>query len=167
MSGKLKIVCSVFVVGYLLLPALSSASESNKVNYALPDINGVMRNVSDYQGKWVVLNFWATWCPPCQKEIPELVNFYDNHHGKDATVIGVDYEDIKVEDLRQFSDSYFMSYPILRTSPTVKTPFGVITGLPTTFLISPSGELVAQQNGPVTAQMIEDFINEQPKQSKK
>jgi len=164
MNNNLRKVFAAIILGYLSLMVVPFASGANKVDYALPDINGVTRNIADYRGKWVVLNFWATWCPPCQKEIPELVNFYEDHHNKDATVIGVDYEDIKLEDLKQFTESYFMSYAVLRSSPTAKTPFGVITGLPTTFLISPSGELIAQQNGPVTAKMIEDFIKQQPKQ---
>ena len=110
-----------------------------------------------------MLNFWATWCPPCLKEIPELVDFHDEHHEKNAVVVGVDYEDIKLSELKEFTESYFMSYPILRTSPTIKTPFGVISGLPTTYLISPTGEVVAKQSGPVTAKMIKDFIAEHDK----
>ncbi|MEJ2180194.1 MAG: hypothetical protein P8Y28_07080, partial [Gammaproteobacteria bacterium] len=61
----------------------------------------------------------------------------------------------------EFAESYFMSYPILRTKPIAKTPVGVISGLPTTYLISPSGEVVAKQSGPVTAKMIEEFIDQQ------
>lgn len=149
---------SIYTLLCSLLVAVSTSVYAEKIEYSLPDLDGVKRNISDFRGKWVVLNFWATWCPPCLKEIPELVEFHEDHHKKDAVVVGIAYEDIKTEALKEFAESYFMSYPILITSPTTKTPFGVISGLPSTFLLSPEGELVATQTGPVTARLIEDFI---------
>lgn len=153
-----RVIFQLILFGGLL--AQVSVVQAEKIDFSLPDIDGVKRNISDFRGKWVVLNFWATWCPPCLKEIPELVEFHEDHHKKDAVVVGIAYEDIKANALKEFVDSYFMSYPILVTPPTTKTPFGVISGLPSTFLISPTGELVATQTGPVTAQLIEDFIKD-------
>jgi len=136
-------------------------------NFTLPDINGNKVNLSDYRGKWVVVNYWATWCPPCLTEIPELIAFHDDHQKKDAIVLGVAFEDIKLPELKEFVEEYFISYPILVQKPAAKSDLGVITGLPTSFLIGPTGEIVAQQTGPVTAKLIEDFIAEQLKTSKK
>jgi len=149
----------LIIAGSIILLFISSA-HAEKIEYSLPDLDGVKRNISDFRGKWVVLNFWATWCPPCLKEIPELVEFHEEHHKKDAVVVGIAYEDIDVGILREFVDSYFMSYPILITPPTAKTPFGVLSGLPATFLINPGGELVATQTGPVTGKLIENFIKD-------
>ena len=149
----------VWSVSLLLFMPLSIKAET--IDFSLPDLQGVERKLSECRGKWVVLNYWATWCPPCLKEIPELVEFHEEHQHKNAVVVGVDFEDISRDELVEFTESYFMSYPILMTKPTAKTPLGVISGLPTTFLISPEGKLVARQSGPVTAEMIEEFINQQ------
>ena len=60
----------------------------------MPDLSGKMRSLEDYRGKWVIVNYWATWCPPCQEEIPDLVDFHDSHKDTDAVVLGVNFEDI-------------------------------------------------------------------------
>jgi len=143
---------------------LSNAA-AETVDFSLPDLKGTIKNLSDYRGKWVVVNYWATWCPPCLTEIPELISFHETHKDKDAVVIGVALEDIELAELNEFVESYFLNYPILRKKPAAKSNLGIISGLPTSFLVSPKGEVIAKQTGGVTAKMIEDFIAEQ-KQSK-
>ena len=140
--------------------AKSSTSEAEVVDFSLPSIDGSQRNLSEFRGKWVVVNYWATWCPPCLEEIPELVNFHEEHKDKNAVVIGVNFEDIGIPQLKTFVEDYFMSYPILHSKPAARSDLGLISGLPTSFLISPDGILVAKQTGPITAKMINDFINE-------
>jgi thiol-disulfide isomerase/thioredoxin len=118
-----------------------------------------MQSLSDYRGKWVIVNFWATWCPPCLEEIPDLVHFHDARKDKDAVVLGINFEDAAPEQLRAFADDYLISYPILLNpdlgAPTPEMPVG---GLPTTYIISPEGELVARQLGPITGKTIEDYL---------
>ena len=61
----------------------SGVLSAEPVDYSLPDLNGKMHSLADYKGKWVIVNYWATWCPPCREEIPDLVNFHEEHrkHG--------------------------------------------------------------------------------------
>jgi thiol-disulfide isomerase/thioredoxin len=160
-------VCShngmkTFVFCFLSLFLLSASAQAEPVDFTLPDVAGVKHNLSDYRGKWVVVNYWATWCPPCLMEIPELVDFHEDHKGRDAVVLGVNFEDISLSGLKQFSEEYFMNYPVLQTKPAPNSALGPIPGLPTTYLVSPTGEVVARQVGPVTAKIINDFIAQQP-----
>jgi len=140
---------------------LSAQAQAEPADFNLPDMKGVEHKLSDYQGKWVVVNYWATWCPPCLSEIPELVDFHEDHKDRDAVVLGVNFEDISLNGLKQFSEEYFMNYPVLRTKPGPSSALGPIPGLPTTYLVSPSGEVVARQVGPVTAKLINEFIAQQ------
>jgi thiol-disulfide isomerase/thioredoxin len=106
-----------------------------------------------------VVNYWATWCPPCIAEMPELQSFHDDHQDRDAVVIGINVEHIGKERLLAFLDDYFITYPIFRSKPGEPSELGLIPGLPTTFLVTPKGDVVARQIGPVTRDMIEEFID--------
>jgi thiol-disulfide isomerase/thioredoxin len=139
-----------------VLYAVTASAEP--VDYSLPDVHGKEHSLADYRGKWVVVNYWATWCPPCQEEIPDLVEFHDRHKDKDAVVIGINFEDIGEEQLSAFVDSFMISYPILRSEPLAETPLGTIPGLPTTFIIAPDGSPVARQVGPVTGKQLDEYI---------
>ncbi len=129
------------------------------VEMPLTDTHGNKVNLSSYQGKWIVVNYWATWCPPCIIEMPELQAFHDRHAATDdAIVLGINTELIGEQQLQQFLDDYFITYPIFVSKPTQQSELGLIPGLPTTFLVTPQGKVVARQVGPVTEEMIEQFI---------
>lgn len=125
----------------------------------LNSLDGTTHNLEDYRGNWVVVNYWATWCPPCIEEMPELQAFHDDNVGKGAMVIGINIEYISKQKLYDFLDDYFITYPIFTSPPVEKSELGLIPGLPTTFLVSPESEVVARQIGPITREMIELFID--------
>jgi len=152
--------CRMLLV-FFLAALFSLNAQAEPADFTLSDMQDAEHKLSDYRGKWVVVNYWATWCPPCLTEIPELVDFHEEHKDKDAVVLGVNFEDIGLNGLKQFSEEYFMNYPVLRAKPGPNSALGPIPGLPTTFLVSPSGEVVARQVGPVTAKRITDFIAQQ------
>ena len=128
----------------------------------LTDIHGNETNLEAYQGRWVVVNYWATWCPPCIEEIPELQSFHDDHVDDNAMVIGMNVEAISATQLSHFLDTYFITYPVYVSGPELDSGLGPIPGLPTTFVVSPEGKLVARQIGSVTREMLEKFIQNQP-----
>ena len=83
---------------------LLSTSQVRAVDYELPDVDGQMQTLDQYQGKWVIVNYWATWCTTCLKELPDLVSFHQNNKDKDAVVVGINFEDINMEELSTFID---------------------------------------------------------------
>ncbi len=150
-----------------VLIASFSAANADPVDFELPDLQGKTHKLSDFRGKWVLVNYWATWCPPCLEELPELVIFHETHKDTDAVVIGVNFEDVGTDKLSKFISDYSISYPIVRTKPGPSSALGPIPGLPTSYLVNPQGEVVAQKVGPVNGKSIEKFIAEETKAAKK
>ena len=143
----------------LLLLLLSVYSFSlYAVDMSLTDLKGKESKLSDYLGKWVVVNYWATWSPLCREEMPELQAFHDKHEKTDGVVLGLNTEVIGEDDIQEFLDDYFVTYPNFRVGPVSDTELGKVPGLPTTFLVSPEGKVEARQVGGVTLEMIERFI---------
>ncbi|MEN8170220.1 MAG: TlpA disulfide reductase family protein [Pseudomonadota bacterium] len=143
---------------FLLLALLCSQPLlANPVDLELTDIEGNQLKLSDYRGKWVVLNYWATWCPPCLEEIPELVHYHESHKDSDGVVIGIDMEMLQAEALEQFVDDNFMTYPVV---PMVENmpAFDNVNNFPTTYLIDPDGIAVVKHVGAITSDAIEQFI---------
>ncbi|MBL4762046.1 MAG: TlpA family protein disulfide reductase [Gammaproteobacteria bacterium] len=145
-----------FLLSAVLLVSQNSSAQA--IDMTMTDLQGVEHRLSGYKGQWVVVNYWATWCPPCLEEIPELVQFHEQHKDKDAIVLGINSENISEQRLMEFLDDYFVTYPVFPSKPSIQTPFGPLPGLPTTYLIAPDGDLVARQVGGVSAKVIEEFM---------
>jgi len=140
-----------------MMPA-APATAAQHVDFSYPDIYGKVHTLAEYKGKWVIVNYWATTCPPCIKEIPELKAFHRRHQDRDVVLLGVNFEEIPLPWLKDFMDSVSMKYTVLLAGTSPDTPFGKIMVIPTTFIVSPAGELVAKQVGPLTAASLDAFF---------
>jgi len=152
-------VANMRVFALFVLFVFSAPLLAMQVDLELTDLDGRTFKLSDYRGKWVVLNYWATWCPPCLEEIPELVHFHENHKDDDAVVIGIDMEMLQLEVLKEFVDDYFMTYPVVPLVAGMPA-FDNVENFPTTYLIDPNGVAVVKHVGPVTVDAIEKFIKD-------
>jgi thiol-disulfide isomerase/thioredoxin len=126
--------------------------------FSLVDSKGKTHTLAQYKGKWVLVNFWATWCPPCLEEIPDLVALHENKKNN-LIVLGVamDYRDPKA--VIQFSDQMMVSYPIILGDQKSAAQVGAIPGLPTTYLYNPQGKVVAYNVGALTREAVERYIH--------
>ena len=152
----LRLLSSTLVL-IVLLPGLLSASQHS--DFSLKDLNGEIHRVSELQGKWLVMNFWATWCTPCIEEMPELEDFHRRHKDKDAVVWGITFEEIGEQKIRNFLFELDITYPILGYGQEPNTGFGKVSVLPTTFLIDPHGRFFKRYEGPITAAHLERDIS--------
>jgi thiol-disulfide isomerase/thioredoxin len=151
-------------VALLLLGVFTAITAlADPVDFTLNDVNGKPRSLSEFRGKWVIVNYWATWCPPCLDEIPDLIEFHERHKDRDAVVLGINFEEVDPGYLHEFVDTHFMTYPVLSMDPVPVTPLGPVQGLPTTYIISPQGDRVARQEGPITGEAIEAFLERKQK----
>ncbi|MDE0310544.1 MAG: TlpA disulfide reductase family protein [Acidiferrobacterales bacterium] len=135
--------------------AVSTAGASDEiVDFTLPDIQGNLHSLSDYRGQWVIVNFWATWCAPCIKEIPELNEVSRLTDPVTPVVIGIDFEEIDTESLKEFIMALEMEYLVLRIGDQPLVPFEPLKGMPTTFIVSPEGKIVFRKIAAVTKHVL-------------
>jgi thiol-disulfide isomerase/thioredoxin len=138
--------------------ALAGYATDEPVDFTLQQLNGGPVSLSDYRGEWVVVNYWATWCAPCRKEMPELSELHEQR--PDVTVLGLAFEDVEDNDFEAFLRKAPVSYPILKVDVYAPPePFGAPKALPTTILLDPGGRAVKTFLGPVTRESIEDYID--------
>jgi thiol-disulfide isomerase/thioredoxin len=150
-------------VSYILVSVLGLALvvwslQARAVDYELPDVNGQIQSLDQYKGKWLIVNYWATWCSTCMKEMPELISLHENNKDSDIVVVGINFESIEQNDLKEFVSDKSIPYTVLNTEPVRVTPIGRVPALPTTYIVDPDGKVVAGDVGIITQQDIEDYI---------
>jgi thiol-disulfide isomerase/thioredoxin len=141
------------LLGCLLLLTFNVAANE----FVFKDMQGKVQRLSDYKGKWVLVNFWATWCPPCLEEIPDLVDMHNARSSSDFAVIGIAMSSSR-ESVFAFAKQLEISYPIVFGDDKSAAQIGRVEALPTSYLYDPTGKLVSYQSGMITREAIEAYI---------
>jgi thiol-disulfide isomerase/thioredoxin len=148
----------VTALAALLLFAASAGAEApKKPALEVKTLDGGTFDLAAERGKWVIVNFWATWCSPCIKEMPDISRFVAAREDVDA--IGLAFGDEEEADIVAFLGKHPVKYPVANV-PIDAPPkdFGAPKGLPTTYLIAPDGSIAKKFTGPVTSSELEKAI---------
>ena len=140
-----------FFLTYLIL-ILSSCSEPD---YRLVD--GSSGKLDDFLGRWLIVNYWADWCPPCIKEMPELENFYNDNEDR-ALVLTYNFDRLEGEELQSQIIRFKVNVPSILTDPGILFGWEAPPSLPATYIINPEGILIHTLIGPQTQESLEALI---------
>lgn len=114
-------------------------------------------SLKEYRGKWVLVNFWASWCIPCREEAPKLQKFQEEHAGANFTVLGIDTQDLS-DDGNKFAREFGLTYPQLHDGNGDNGHEFGTTGVPENYLLKPDGKLAWDEPGPVDAKILEEHV---------
>jgi peroxiredoxin len=127
-------------------------------NFSLPDLDGKQVALSEFQGKPVIINFWATWCPPCRLEMPEFQRAYETYEEDDLVILAVNEAEQSEVVSSFFYDQMGYTYtPLLDEEGQVAEAYGAI-GLPSTFFVDDAGEVTAVHRGLLTKGQLEEYL---------
>jgi len=163
------LVVGIVMVGFIAVLAVSDtgprAAKNNMVGQAAPGVSGVTLDgnafdLDDYRGRWVLVNFFADWCPPCRVEHPELVKFHEAHAARgDIEIVSVAFQNSK-EDVQAFFDENGGEWPVLADDVNHLAIAWGVTKLPESFLISPQGVVAYKFISSVTQEDLESVLSE-------
>ncbi len=133
-------------------------------DFTLKNLEGKDVSLSDFKGKIVFLNFWATWCPPCRREIPSFIELVDKYRDDGFTVVGIAVDPREftnnIDKVKPFAESMGINYPVLYDSKGVSQLYGGIQSIPTTFVINRQGKVVGRIVGSRPKDVFESIIKD-------
>ena len=154
------VACMTIQTSSFLVKADASTDEQSKaanLDLVLKDLSGNDVRLTQFKGKIIVLNLWATWCGPCRKEIPDLIKLQAAYPNDDVAVIGVVVQDKFGDNVRSFTKKFGISYPIVdgNEHEEFEKAFGPFWALPTSIFIDRQGHVRKKHQGQATSQQLD------------
>lgn len=149
----------IFMLLFVALPCGAYGQDMQKAPpLSLTDLRGRVVRLSDYRGKIVLVNFWATWCPPCRAEVPDLVRWQREYKGRGLQVLGVTYPPTDRAEVRQFVRRFRVNYPVLLGTRETKALFIEGETLPVTIVLDREGNVRERIEGILLSEEFEEKI---------
>ena len=139
---------------------LTKKSYNQVQDFSFYDMQGVTHKFSDYKGKWILVNYWATYCPPCRAEIPDIEEFYRDNKSK-FIVLGMDAGGTDDASIKAFKKELGITYPLIPAQESTLIAFGVVMAIPTSYIINPQGEIIDKYIGLITYDDLDFNVNPQ------
>lgn len=133
-------------------------TKTKGMDFKLKDLNGKEVSLSDYKGKKVFLNFWATWCPPCKAEMPEMEKLYQETKDSDLVILAVNLDEDK-DTVQKFMSSNKYNFPVLLDIDNIVASKYEVISIPTSFFIDKEGNIDDKHIGSMTIKDMKDYIN--------
>jgi len=160
--GKLIVLSFIFILVILLGCGKSSQKKNPRpgFDFDLPDLNGKIVSLEDFKGKVLVINFWATWCPPCEEDMPKLNQLQKRYKNEGLVVIGIALDKDSLNLVEPFVREKRIGYPILRGNEQVLGTVEDFSGVPTTLIVDPKGDIKKKYDGSFDKDDLEKSLRE-------
>jgi cytochrome c biogenesis protein CcmG/thiol:disulfide interchange protein DsbE len=155
-----RILSISFVLAVFLFTVCAAQPEKRQKapNFSLQTQNGKVIELSKLKGKVVLVNFWATWCPPCRAEIPDFIEVYNTYKSKGFEIVGIALDEEGWSKVAPYIEEVKMNYPVVLGSEKVIQQYGGIKAIPTTFIIDKKGYIAGSQVGLLSKELVEQKL---------
>lgn len=152
----------IIAFSLLILPVLGKSQFSSisqpAPDFKITDLEGRIHTLGDYRGKILLINFWATWCPPCRAEIPDFIEVYATEKNNGLALLGLSVDNLSAEELRQFVRRFKINYPIALATEEIIRQFQPGQYIPTTFFIDKNGRIRYKHVGLLDKDTLLDYF---------